>query len=243
MTKTRPRSCSDTIAEAIAITTEPQWIGAYGALRAELHARRGELDDARRYVEQGLGRIEVCTDDAIRIARLSASAVAVEADRAQRARDLRDTAGRRDALARARLHMDRLEAAVAAGGAVEQARLAEAKAEMARARGRGSAREWAKAADAWESIGRPYKVAQARWREAECEIAAGKRERAAQAPPRRPGRSRAARVTLAGRRGPGPDRTGRGWPPARGGRRRQRQRDRARPDPRRRRGSVRVDAA
>jgi DNA-binding NarL/FixJ family response regulator/tetratricopeptide (TPR) repeat protein len=171
----------DTIAEAIAITTEPQWIGAYGSLRAELHARRGELDDARRYAEQGLGRLEVCTDDAIRIARLSAAAVAVETDRAQRARDLRDTAGRRDALARARMHMDRLEAAVQAGGAVEQARLAQAKAEMARARGRGSGRDFAKAADAWESIDRPYKVAQAHWRQAECEIAAGKREAAAQA--------------------------------------------------------------
>ena len=61
------------------MTAEPQWIGGYGALRAELHVRRGELDDARRYAEQGLDRIEVCTDDAIRIARLSASAVAVEA--------------------------------------------------------------------------------------------------------------------------------------------------------------------
>ena len=171
----------DTIAEGIAITTEPQWIGAYGSLRAELHARRGELDDARRYAEQGLGRLEVCTDDAIRIARLSAVAVAVEADRAQRARDLRDTAGRRDALARARIHMDRLEAAVQAGGAVEQARLAQAKADLARARGRGRAREYAAAAEAWESIGRPYPAAQARWREAECEIAAGKREAAAQA--------------------------------------------------------------
>jgi DNA-binding NarL/FixJ family response regulator/tetratricopeptide (TPR) repeat protein len=171
----------DTIAEGIAITTEPQWIGAYGSLRAELHARRGELDDARRYAEQGLGRLEVCTDDAIRVARLSAAAVAVESDRAQRARDLRDTAGRRDALARARMHMDRLEAAVQAGGAVEQARLAQAKAEMARARGRGSARDFAKAADAWDSIDRPYKVAQARWRQAECAIAAGKREAAAQA--------------------------------------------------------------
>ena len=171
----------DGIAEAIAITTEPQWIGAYGAFRAELHARRGELDDARRYAEQGLGRLEICTDDAIRIARLSASAVAVEADRAQRARDLRDTAGRRDALARARIHMDRLEAAVQAGGAGEQARLAQAQAEMARARGRGSAREWAQAAEAWDSIGRPYQVAQARWRQAECEIAAGKRVAAAKA--------------------------------------------------------------
>ena len=171
----------DTIAEAIAITTEPQWIGAYGALRSELHGRRGELDNARRYAEQGLSRLEVCTDDAIRIARLSASAVAVEADRAQRARDLRDTAGRRDALGRARIHMDRLEAAVQAGGAVEQARLTQAKADLARARGRGRARDYANAADAWESIGRPYQVAQARWREAECEIAAGKREAAAQA--------------------------------------------------------------
>jgi DNA-binding CsgD family transcriptional regulator len=79
------------------------------------------------------------------------------------------------------MHMDRLEAAVQAGGAVEQARLAQAKAEMARARGRGSGRDFAKAADAWESIGRPYKVAQARWRQAECEIAAGKRDAAAQA--------------------------------------------------------------
>jgi DNA-binding CsgD family transcriptional regulator len=171
----------DTIAEAIAITTEPQWIGAYGALRAELHARRGELDNARNYAEQGLSRLEVCTDDAIRIARLSASAVAVEADRAQRARDLRDTSGRRDALARARIHMARLEAAVQAGGSVEQARLAQAKADLARARGRGRAREYSMAAAAWESIGRPYQAAQARWREAECEIAAGKREAAAQA--------------------------------------------------------------
>ncbi len=171
----------DTIAEGIAITTEPQWIGAYGSLRAELHARRGDLDDARRHAEQGLGRLEVCTDDAIRIARLSAVAVAVEADRAQRARDLRDTAGRRDALARARIHMDRLEAAVQAGGAVEHARLAQAKADLARARGRGRAREYATAAETWESIGRPYPAAQARWREAECEIAAGKRDAAARA--------------------------------------------------------------
>ena len=77
--------------------------------------------------------------------------------------------------------MSRLEAAVQAGGAVEQARLAQAKAEMARARGRGSGKDFAKAADAWESIDRPYNAAQARWRQAECEIAAGKRDAAAAA--------------------------------------------------------------
>jgi DNA-binding NarL/FixJ family response regulator len=171
----------DGIADAIAMTSEPQWIGGYGSLRAELQVRRGELDDARRSAEDGLGRIEVCTEDTIRIARLSAAAVGVESARAQRARDLRDTAGRRDALARARLHMERLEAAVQAGGDVEQARLAEAKAEMAIARGRGSAREWARAVKAWDSIGRPYRSAQARWHQAECEIVAGNRDAAAEA--------------------------------------------------------------
>jgi DNA-binding CsgD family transcriptional regulator len=171
----------DGISDQIAMTSEPQWIGGYGSLRAELHVRRGELDEARRYAEQGLGRIEICTEDTIRIARLSAAAVAVEAARAQRARDLRDTAGRRDALGRAKIHMERLEAAVQAGGDVEQARLAQAKAEMAIARGRGNPRDWARAVKAWESIGRPYRTAQARWHQAECEIVAGKRDAAAEA--------------------------------------------------------------
>ena len=171
----------DGIGDAIAMTSEPQWIGGYGSLRAELHVRRGELDDARRHAEEGLGRIEVCTEDTIRIARLSAAAVGVEAARAQRARDLRDTAGRRDALARGKVHLERLEAAVQAGGAVEQARLAQAKAEMSVARGRGSARDWARAVKAWESIGRPYRAAQARWHQTECEIVAGRRDAAGEA--------------------------------------------------------------
>ena len=170
----------DDLADGIARASEPQWIGGYGALRVELHIRRGELDDARRYAEEGLGRIELCTDDVIRIARLSAAAVAAEAERAQRARDLHDTAGRRDALARARIHMDRLQAAVESGGAVEQARLTQAKAEMAIARGRGSAREWQRAVAAWHAIDRPYRAAQARWHQAQCEVAAGNRDDAAE---------------------------------------------------------------
>jgi DNA-binding CsgD family transcriptional regulator len=171
----------DAAHDLVRASAEPQWIGLYGTLRAELHGRRGELDVARRHVEEELGRIELCTDDAIRIARLSAAAVYVEAERAQRARDLRETAERRDALARARMHMDRLEAAVTAGGPVERARLQQAKAEMAVARGRGSAREWARAAEAWAALERPYPAARAHWREAECEIAGGHRDRAAAA--------------------------------------------------------------
>ncbi|MGI8713890.1 MAG: helix-turn-helix transcriptional regulator [Solirubrobacteraceae bacterium] len=168
----------DSVSDLVQVSAEPQWIGLYSSLRAELHARRGELDAARHYAELGLDRIELCTDDAIRIARLSAAAVQVESDRAQRARDLKETGALRDALARARMHMARLEAAVQAGGVVERARLAQAKAEMGRARGRGSGREWARAAEAWEVVHRPYHVARARWREAECEISAGHRDSA-----------------------------------------------------------------
>lgn len=94
---------------------------------------------------------------------------------AQRARDLGDAAMRRDALARARIHLSRIEAAAQGGGPIERARLAQGKAEMARARGRAGARDWARAAAAWEAIRHPYPAAIARWREAECHVAHGDR--------------------------------------------------------------------
>jgi len=111
----------------------------------------------------------------MRISRVSAVALRVEADRAQRARDLRAPADRRDALARARMHFDRLGAAAQAGGPVEGARLAQGRAELARARGRNAHQEWANAALAWEAIKRPYPAAVARWREAEAHVGAGHR--------------------------------------------------------------------
>jgi DNA-binding CsgD family transcriptional regulator len=126
-------------------------------------------------VDGALDRLELCTDDVMRIARVSAVGAQVEADRAQRARDLRDASGRRDALARARIHITRLQAAAQEGGPVEHARLAQGRAELARARGRSAEREWAKAATAWEAVKRPYPVAVAHWREAEALAGAGER--------------------------------------------------------------------
>src|SRR5919197_491387 len=67
---------------------EPQFTGVVGALRAELERREGDLDAARRAVQDALDRFETCTDDAARLARLSAVGATVEADAAQRARDL-----------------------------------------------------------------------------------------------------------------------------------------------------------
>jgi DNA-binding CsgD family transcriptional regulator len=158
---------------------EPQWIAVHGVLLGELHRRRREYREARTAVETALDRIEVCTDDVMRVARVSAAGVRVEADRAQRARDLGERSELRDALARARLHVSRLEAAAAAGRPVERAFLAEGKADLTRARGRGGAREWAKAVAAWDEVQRPYAAAIARWREAEALVAAGDRGEAA----------------------------------------------------------------
>ncbi len=173
--------CLESVTPLVQASSEPQWIALYGALLGELRARRGDLDGARAAGEQALDRIELCTDDVMRIARVSTIGLGVEAERAQRARDLRDAAGRRDALARARIHATRLEAAAQAGGPVERARLAQGRAELARARGKPAARDWAKAAAAWEAVKRPYPVALARWREAEARVGAGERAEAAEA--------------------------------------------------------------
>jgi DNA-binding CsgD family transcriptional regulator/tetratricopeptide (TPR) repeat protein len=168
-------ACLDAVAELVDVSAEPQWIGAYGALRAELRLRRRDLEGAQRAVQGALDRLELCTDDVMRIARVTAAGIQVEADRVQRARDLGVAGDRRDALARARIHLDRLAAAAQEGGPVERARLAYGRAELARARGRPSHREWAKAASAWELIERPYPAAVARWREAESLAGAGER--------------------------------------------------------------------
>lgn len=168
----------------VAGSTEPQWIGWFGALEGERLRRRYDLLEARSVVEHALGRMEVCTDDVMRIARSSAVGARVEGDIARRARDLKEPASRRDALARLRIHLSRLDAAAQEGGPVEAAWLAVGKAEMASARGRGGAALWREAAGQWDTICRPYLAAICRWREAESAVEAGERtqsEHAAQA--------------------------------------------------------------
>jgi DNA-binding CsgD family transcriptional regulator len=151
----------------------------YGSLRAELCRRRRDLLGARAAVEEALDRLELCTDDVMRIARVTAIGTVIEADIAQRARDLRETAQLRDATARARIHMQRLRAAAQEGGPVEQAWLAVGAAEAARGRGKQSPKLWAKAVACWDELERPYPAAISRWREAEALIEADDRESAA----------------------------------------------------------------
>jgi ATP/maltotriose-dependent transcriptional regulator MalT len=164
----------------VRVTGEAQWHGLYGSLAAELARRGGELDDAQAAIAGALDELEVCTDDVMRIARVTAVGAAVEADRALRARDLREPEVESDALARARIHLDRLSAAAEDGGPVERAWLAVGVAEAARARGELDASLWQDAAARWDALERPYCGALCRWRAAEVLVGAEDRPAAAE---------------------------------------------------------------
>jgi ATP/maltotriose-dependent transcriptional regulator MalT len=170
------------LADPVAASAEPQWHGTYGALLAELRRRQGDLDGARAAVDDALDRIEFCTEDAARLARVSAVGVTVEADRAQRGRDLGDEAEVARALGDIEAFVLRVEAAAEVSGLpVEAAWLATARADAARAAGEPSAELWRASAAAWEVVERAYRIAVAQAREAEAEVAADDREAAAAA--------------------------------------------------------------
>ncbi len=165
----------------VAQSSEPQWIAALGVHLGELRRREGDLIRSRAAVQLALDRIELCTDDVMRVARVSAVGVRTEADIAQRARDLREPGEQRDAVTRARIHAQRLKAAVQNGGPVERAWSAVGAAELARARGRNKPALWATAAALWAELERPYQAALARFREAEAFVETGDRAGARQA--------------------------------------------------------------
>jgi DNA-binding CsgD family transcriptional regulator len=164
----------------VASSSEPQWIGTFGALLGELRRRSRDLESAREAVMKALDRIELCTDDVMRIARVSAVGARVEADIAERARDLREKGQERDAIARARIHLQRLRAAAQEGGPVEKAWLATGAGDLARARGRNDPKLWSKAAAEWDSLSRPFQAAIACWRAAEAYVETGDRAAAAE---------------------------------------------------------------
>jgi DNA-binding CsgD family transcriptional regulator/tetratricopeptide (TPR) repeat protein len=163
----------------VAASTEPQWIGWYGALRGEQLRRSHELLEARGAIDQALDRVELCTDDVMNLARVAAAGLRVEADIAQRARDLRERAQERDAITRAKIQMQRLDAAAQEGGPIERAWEKTGQAELARARARATCALWLDAAREWESVERPYQSAVMRWHAAEAEVDAGNRDEAA----------------------------------------------------------------
>jgi len=158
---------------------EPQYLGVLGALQAELAMRDGDVAAARATVDVALDRIEFCSDDALRMAMVSAAGLAAEATAAQQARDLGDDAAVAAALGHAELLIARVRACAEDGGPLEAAYLAHAEADNCRALDTDQAERWAEAAARWDALGRPYQAAVARWRHAEALVAVGDRETAA----------------------------------------------------------------
>jgi DNA-binding CsgD family transcriptional regulator len=109
---------------------------------------------------------------------VAAVGVVVEADAAQRARDLGDGEAERRALLESDFHVGRVGAAAHDGGPVEGAWLRSAEAEHARGAGDPDPAAHEAAAEAWEAVGRPYPAAIMRWRAGEALVAAGDREAA-----------------------------------------------------------------
>jgi DNA-binding CsgD family transcriptional regulator len=105
----------------------------------------------------------------------------VEADAAQRARDLGEPEDERVALAAVGTHLARAQAAAETGGPLEVAWLATADAERSRAHGMADPGAYALAAQAWTELERPYRAAVTRFLEAQAHASAGDRATAAAA--------------------------------------------------------------
>ncbi len=161
---------------------EPQYIAMLAAYRAEAEIRRGRLDTAQAAIDSGIDRIQFCSEDGGRIAQTAAAGMTVEAEIAQRARDLADEAGERAAISRAGMFCELVRAAAEeAERPIESALLTFAEAEAARARGEDDPALWSSAAETWRDLPRPYQEAIARWRQSGAALARGDRD-AAKAP-------------------------------------------------------------
>src|SRR3954453_8818517 len=173
------RRLLDEARDVAADTREPQWIGPLGSLRAELERRTGDLEAARAAIDDALDRLDFCSQDVARMARVAATGVRVEADAAVRARDLGEDPA--FAIGSAEALIMRVEACAEGERPVEHAFLTSARAEQARAEDRDDPALWDEAVTAWRALERPYRAAQALRRKAEALLARGDREGAAAA--------------------------------------------------------------
>jgi DNA-binding CsgD family transcriptional regulator len=175
-------AAAELLAEAREIlqnAVEPQFLAVVGDLGAEVERRQGNIREAREIAEWAMDRMQYCSQDAGRMARLAAAAVTVEADDAERARDLGDSDAESQAIGRAELHAATVTAAAEEDPRAQgRAYAATAIAELGRAKGDDFADAAAAAAEAWEELEWPYPRAIALWRQAEAEVAAGERDAA-----------------------------------------------------------------
>jgi DNA-binding CsgD family transcriptional regulator/tetratricopeptide (TPR) repeat protein len=161
-------------------TRDPQWHEPLESLTAQLAAREGRFDDARAAIDRGLDVIRD-SEDGERHVHIVTVGVQVEAEAAERARDL----GQPVALERTEALLAELERAEAkpaqwAEGA-PYAQLARAEAGRVRYAHDGSAPDpaaWSVPAETLTALGLKYPAAYARLHEAESWLLAGDREAA-----------------------------------------------------------------
>ncbi|WCB95605.1 hypothetical protein DSM104299_04354 [Baekduia alba] len=170
--------------DLVARSYEPQWHAPITAMLAGLERRERNIGAARAAIRTGLERLtdtEALADGA-RLARIYSSAAGVEADAAQQARDLGRPEDEAAAIAAAADYADKTREAAsrpfAAAMPEAAAMVLVADAEAMAATGTPDPELWARAADAWAAIDRPFRVARVRWREADAALMAGDRARA-----------------------------------------------------------------
>ena len=168
--------------ELLRDSLEPQYLAPLAALQSELATRRGDFATARKAVDEGIDRIQFCSDDGVRIVEIAVAAIAVEAEVAERARDLGDDEELDTATARAERLLELARAAVEdRTRPIGRALLAAAEADGARARGTDEPQLWEEAAARWGEVQRPYPEAKAHWRRAQASLGRGDRRAAAAA--------------------------------------------------------------
>ncbi|MBA2381099.1 MAG: hypothetical protein H0V73_03225, partial [Chloroflexi bacterium] len=145
----------------------------------DLALAEGRVEDAARFAEDGIDRLDA-TEDANFQALLRADAVRVGAEQAARARARRDARELEGIVASGRQRLEELRAIVDtlpadSGMAGEpSAFLVEAIADAADLEGAADPDAWSAAVAAWVSLGRPYRIAWARYRQAQAIVSTGR---------------------------------------------------------------------
>ncbi|UJA20564.1 AAA family ATPase [Thermoleophilia bacterium SCSIO 60948] len=167
--------------ERLADALEPQYLATQVILSVDLEVHRRDHAAARALIEEGLDRIEYCSEDIARLGQVAAAGVSVEAGAARHARDVGDADAERRAREGADRFMARVEAAADdAVSPLEAAVAAHARADHARAHARADEAELRRlAAERWRDLERPYEEATTLWKAAEAALDRGERGAAA----------------------------------------------------------------
>jgi DNA-binding NarL/FixJ family response regulator len=155
---------------------QPQYHGPHGTFLGELLRREGDLDAARGAVEAAA---PLLAGDTVRVAKLAAVGARIEADEADRARDLGRSDDAAAAAARAARHAEAAANVIGPRSRVERAYAAAAAAYATCARGEDAGDQLREAIALFEELGHPHAPALIRMTLAEHALRDGDRDAAA----------------------------------------------------------------